>query len=127
NQIYFGHGRYGVEEASQFFFGKKAAELSLGEAALLAGLPQSPGRLSPIRHPERAKQRQRYVLGQMLANGWIDAKEYEAFVDAEIVLAERPPEPPGPYYLEEVRRILVQRYGNEEVLTGGLRVTIGMD
>ncbi|HLV59912.1 MAG TPA: PBP1A family penicillin-binding protein [Fredinandcohnia sp.] len=127
NQIYFGHGRYGVEEAAQFYFGKKAAELDLAEAALLAGLPQSPGRLSPLRHPDRAKQRQRYVLGQMLANGWIDQRAYDEVVDAEIRLAEPPPEPPGPYYLEEVRRILVERYGAETVLTGGLRVYVAMD
>lgn len=127
NQIYFGHGRYGVEEASQFFFGKKARDLELAEAALLAGLIQSPGRLSPIRHPDRAKQRQRYVLGQMLANGWIAQMDYDAVIDAEIALADPPPDTPGPYYLEEVRRILVQRYGNDRVLTGGLRVTIGMD
>lgn len=127
NQIYFGHGRYGVEEAALFFFGKKARDLSLGEAALLAGLPQSPGRLSPLRNPENAENRQRYVLGQMLEKGWITQAEYEDTVGRPVALAEGPSHRPGPYYLEEVRRYLVERYGNEAVLTGGLRVTIGMD
>lgn len=127
NQIYFGHGRYGVEEASLFFFGKKARDLDLGEAALLAGLPQSPARLSPVRYPDPAKQRQRYVLDRMLENGWISQAEHDAEYDRPIRLAERPADPPGPYYLEEVRRYLVERYGNEQVLTGGLRVYVGMD
>lgn len=127
NQIYFGHGRYGVEEAALFYFGKKARDLDLGEAALLAGLVQSPERLSPIRHPDRAKQRQRYVLERMLENGWISQAEFAAEIDRPIRVAERPEDPPGPYYLEEVRRYLVERYGNEQVLTGGLRVYVSMD
>jgi penicillin-binding protein 1A len=65
NQINFGHGRYGVQEAARFYFGKDVSTLDLAEASLLAGLPQAPGRLSPLRHPEAAKQRQRYVLDQL--------------------------------------------------------------
>jgi penicillin-binding protein 1A len=65
NHINFGHARYGVQEASRFYFGKDVSQLSLAEASMLAGLPQSPGRLSPLRHPEAAKQRQRYVLDQL--------------------------------------------------------------
>src|SRR6185436_12394119 len=64
NQIYYGHGRYGCEEAARYFFGKSVKDVDLAEAALLAGLPQSPERLSPRKHPEAAKTRQRYVLGQ---------------------------------------------------------------
>lgn len=127
NQIYFGHGRYGVEEAAQFYFGKKASELTLAEASLLAGLPQSPGRLSPLRNPDAALARQRYVLGQMLANGWITKEEHDDALGRPLALAPRPAPQVGPYYLEEVRRYLVERYGNEQVLTGGMRVTIGMD
>ena len=63
NQIYYGHGRYGCEEAARYFFGKSVKEIDLAEAALLAGLPQSPERLSPRKHPDAAKARQRYVLG----------------------------------------------------------------
>ena len=74
NQIYYGHGRYGCEEAARYFFGKSVRELDLAEAALLAGLPQSPERLSPRKHPDAAKTRQRYVLGQMAEHGYIDRK-----------------------------------------------------
>jgi penicillin-binding protein 1A len=127
NQIYFGHRRYGVEEASRFFFGKGVAELSLGEAAVLAGVVQSPARLSPVNHPEAAKHRQLYVLGQMLANGWITRAQHDREVARPITVAARPPPPPGAWYAEEVRRYLVDRYGEERVLTGGLRVTVAMD
>lgn len=127
NQIYFGHGRHGVEEASRFYFGKSVRELDLGEAAMIAGLPQSPNRLSPIRHPERAKQRQTYVLDRMYENGWITKGEHEREVARKIVVADQPADVPGPYFVEEVRRYLVERYGNEAVLTGGMKVTIPMD
>ena len=127
NQIYFGHGRYGVEEAARFYFGKGVKDVTLGEAAMLAGLPQSPGRLSPVTHPERAKARQRYVLGRMLENGWITKAEHDREVDRPIRVADRPADAPGPYYVEEVRRYLVEKYGNEAVLTGGLQVHVGMD
>ena len=73
NQIYYGHGRYGCEEAARYFFGKSVKDVNLAEAALLAGLPQSPERLSPRKHPEAAKTRQRYVLGRMAENGFIPA------------------------------------------------------
>lgn len=127
NQIYFGHGRYGVEEASRFYFGKGVRDLDLGEAALIAGLPQSPNRLTPVRHPERAKQRQLYVLGRMYENGWITKGEHDREVARKIEVVDQPEDVPGPYFVEEVRRYLVERYGNEAVLTGGLRVTIPMD
>lgn len=127
NQIYFGHGRYGVEEASRFYFGKSVKDLTLGEAAMIAGLPQSPARLSPVIHPDRAKQRQTYVLGRMLENGWITKEEHDREVARPIKTAKRPPEPPGAYYVEEVRRYLVDRYGNDRVLNGGLEVHVGMD
>lgn len=127
NQIYFGHGRYGVEEAARHYFGKGVRDVDLGEAAMLAGLPQSPARLSPIRHPERAKTRQRYVLGRMLENGWITQAEYDREIDAPILVAERPEPMGGSWYVEEVRRRLVERYGDEMVLAGGLEVHVGMD
>jgi penicillin-binding protein 1A len=71
NEIYFGHGRYGVEEASRFFFDKHAWEINLAQAALLAGLPKGPMLNSPLNHPKRAKQRQNYVLTQMVNNGFV--------------------------------------------------------
>ena len=71
NQIYLGHRRYGVEEASRYYFGKPVAKLTLGEAATLAGVVQSPERLSPVKHPAAAKERQRYVLRRMAEEGFI--------------------------------------------------------
>jgi penicillin-binding protein 1A len=87
NQIYYGHGRYGCEEAARYFFGKSVKEIDLAEAALLAGLPQSPERLSPRKHPEAAKARQRYVLGQMADHGFIDRKTAEKIATQPIRLA----------------------------------------
>src|SRR5512146_812154 len=77
NQIYFAHRRYGVEEASRFYFGKPVQKLSVGEAAMVAGLVQSPERLSPVKHPQAAKERQRYVLRRMAEEGFISTKVAE--------------------------------------------------
>lgn len=127
NHIYFGDLRYGVEEAAQYFFGKSVDKLSLGEAALLAGLPQSPQRLNPRRHPERAKTRQSYVLRQMAENGFITRAQAEAEIARPIACVPEPPPAPGAYYAEEVRKSLVERYGEQLVYEGGLRVEVGMD
>jgi penicillin-binding protein 1A len=71
NHIYLGHGRYGIEEASRYYFGKKAARIDLAEAALLAGIVAAPERFSPRGHPERALERRRYVLHQMVVKGFL--------------------------------------------------------
>ncbi len=127
NHIYFGHGRYGVEEAAQFYFGKPVTDLSLGEAALLAGLPQSPGRLSPLRNPKRAKARQTYVLEQMAKNGFITPAQAKQEIAQPIAAVGRELSSPGAYYIEEVRRHLVETYGEQLVYEGALRVEIAMD
>ncbi|MGI5863976.1 MAG: penicillin-binding protein 1A [Myxococcales bacterium] len=127
NHIYFGHGRYGVEEAAQFYFGKSVTDLSLGEAAMLAGLPQSPGRLSPLRNPKRAKARQTYVLEQMVKNGFITAAQARQEIAKPIAAVGREISSPGAYYVEEVRRHLVETYGEKLVYEGALRVEIAMD
>lgn len=127
NQIYFGHRRYGVEEASRLFFDHGVRELTLGEAALLAGLPQSPVRLSPLQHPERAKKRQRYVLGQLLQNGYITQVEHDREVLRPLPVIAREDVTPGPFYVEHVRRLLVEQLGEQAVLTEGLRVHLAMD
>jgi penicillin-binding protein 1A len=127
NTIYFGHGRYGVEEASLFYFGKHAADLTLGEAAVVAGTVQSPHRINPVTNIVRAKKRQRYVLGQLAGHGFATAEQVAPFLEAPIVLGPRPPTPLGLYYAEDVRKTLVARYGEKAVLEGGLRVSIAMD
>ena len=77
NQIYFGHGAYGIGEASDTYFGKPVEELTVSEGALLAGLPKAPSRFSPFANPQRAELRRRYVLGRMLATERIDSETYK--------------------------------------------------
>jgi penicillin-binding protein 1A len=127
NQIYLGHLRYGVEEASRFYFAKGVRDLTLGEAATLAGVIQSPMRHSPVNHPVSAKRRQEYVLRRMREEGWITERQHQAELARPI--AVRPPEekPPGDWYADEVRKYLDERYGAEAVETQGLQVDVGMD
>jgi penicillin-binding protein 1A len=89
NQINFGHARYGVHEAAAYYFDRDVEELGLAEAALLAGIPKGPAIYDPIDHPEAAKQRRRYVLGEMLRNGMISESEVELAATAPLELAER--------------------------------------
>jgi penicillin-binding protein 1A len=126
NQIYFGHNRYGVEEAALFYFGKHAKELTIAEAAVLAGTPQLPHRINPVTNVVMAKARQQYVLRQLAEHGFLPAHVVAAEMDKPIVLAPRRPPQVGPYYVEEVRRTLIARYGEQAVLEGGMRVEIAM-
>jgi penicillin-binding protein 1A len=89
NQMYLGSGAYGVEAASRLYFGKPALELELAEAALIAGILQTPSRQSPLINPERARERRNYVLGEMRNNGYITASEADAATASDIVLAKR--------------------------------------
>ena len=127
NQVNFGHSRYGIEEAALFYFGKHAAQLDVGEAAVLAGTLQQPARINPVTNLARAKARQAYVLEQMVKHGFLSEPEARAAQAKRLVLAPRPPPPVGPYYVEEIRRMLVARYGDQAVLGGGLRIQIAMD
>jgi penicillin-binding protein 1A len=127
NQIYFGHRRYGVEEASRFFFNKSVRALTIGEAALLAGLVQSPERLSPVKHPQAAKERQKYVLRRMAEEGFISPKVAEAETARPLSVHRRTEEPPGAWYADAVRKYLDERYGAERVETDGLVVDVSMD
>jgi penicillin-binding protein 1A len=127
NQIYFGHGRYGVEEASRFFFAKPVKEVTLGEAAMLAGVIQSPARWSPVRHPVGAKDRQRYVLGRMATEGFITAAQAAAEERRPIVTSPPESEPPGSWYADAVRKWLDEQYGAEAVDTEGFQVEVAMD
>jgi len=126
NQIYLGHRRYGVEEAARFYFGKSVRSLTLGESAMLAGLVQSPERLSPAKHPDAAKARQRYVLRRMVEEGFIDARTAEA-EGQRPVLVLRHEDPPGSWYADAVRKYLDERYGADRVETDGLVVDVAMN
>ncbi len=127
NQIYFGHRRYGVEEASRFYFGKGVQKLSVGEAAMIAGLVQSPERLSPVKHPEAAKERQKYVLRRMAEEGFISHRAAEAEMAKPVAVASHSEEPVGEWYADAIRKYLDERYGAERVETDGLQVDIAME
>ncbi len=128
NQIYFGHGNYGVQAASRFYFAKDAKDLALGEAALIAGIAQSPVRLSPIESPEHAASRRNHVLDRMAEEKYITREEAETAKRQPLGLRPRR-EPPSiaPYFLEEVRKYLEKQYGSQRIYQGGLRVYTTLD
>jgi penicillin-binding protein 1A len=129
NQIYYGHGRYGCEEAARYFFGKSVKDINVAEAALLAGLPQSPERLSPRKHPEAAKTRQRYVLGRLAETGII-APALAAKLAAEpIRLARETGASRGMAgeAVDGVGRFLAERYGERTAFEIGTTVETTID
>jgi penicillin-binding protein 1A len=128
NQIYLGHGVYGFEAASQFYFSKPAKRLTLDEAALLAGLPKSPSYYSPITHPDHALKRRNLVINSMLEDGNITAQQAAAARDQPIHLeVAHDPDSLAPYFVEEIRRYLEAKYGSDQVHEGGLRVYTSLD
>lgn len=124
NQIYLGHRAYGVEAAAENYFDKNVEQLSLAECAILAGLPQAPSRYSPYRHYQRAMERQKYVLGRMVAEGYITATEARLATEEEVAIKPRLNNllEVTAYFNEEVRRYLENRFGTELLYTGGLQV-----
>ncbi len=123
NNIYLGSGAYGVAAAAQEYFGKNVEDLTLPEAALLAGLPQAPSRYSPFRHWPRAKARQRYVLDRMADVQLVTRVQATAAAREPIALAPRKGSfIAAPYYVEHVRRLLEERYGESALYALGLRV-----
>lgn len=130
NQIYLGHGAYGVQAAARNYFRKDVDDLTLGEAAMLAGLPPQPGRLNPVLDFEGARQRQRYVLDRMVAEGFIDdATADVAFADVPAVHRELPSvfDERAPYFAEHVRKHIQEEYGYDALNTAGLRVYTTVD
>jgi penicillin-binding protein 1A len=129
NQIYYGHGRYGCEEAARYFFGKSVRDINLAEAALLAGLPQSPERLSPRRHPEAAKTRQRYVLGQMAERGYIDRATADRVAAEPIRLARESASARGiaAEAVDVVGAVLAEKLGESAATESGITVTTTLD
>ncbi|MEW6429750.1 MAG: PBP1A family penicillin-binding protein [Thermodesulfobacteriota bacterium] len=128
NDIYLGEGAYGVEAAARVYFGKTAAELELGEMALLAGLPQAPSRYSPMVNADLARKRQVYVLNRMAEDGYITASMARKAYETPLALAgktERTAE--EKYFLQEVNRWIIERYGRQTLLTGGLSVATTME
>ena len=129
NKVYLGDGFYGVEAASRGYFGKSAATLAVEEAALLAGLIQSPSNSAPTVNMERAVSRRNVVLQAMVSAGALDAAAAERAKRVPVTLknALEVRETSGLYFKEEVRKALVERFGWERVYQGGLRVYTTMD
>jgi penicillin-binding protein 1A len=129
NKVYFGDGLYGVEAASLGYFGKSAADLTLSQAALLAGLVKSPSTYAPTVDLERAVARQKVVLQAMRNARVIDQQAYDAALKSPVRLTDalRSQEPFGQYFKEEVRKELVERFGWERVYEGGLKVHTTLD
>jgi penicillin-binding protein 1A len=124
NQIYLGHGAYGVQAAAENYFGKSVEDLNLAECAILAGLPQAPSRYSPFWHPEKAKQRQIYVLNRMINEGYITNVQATEAINAPLDIKPRQHWyiEKVPYYTEYVRKYLEEKYGRETLYTDGLTV-----
>jgi penicillin-binding protein 1A len=128
NQIYLGHGSYGFEAASEYYFSKPAKKLTLEEAALLAGLPKWPANYSPINHPDRALKRRNLVINAMLEDGKITAKQATQAREKPIELnVAHDPGSLAPNFVEEIRRYLETTYGSDQVHQGGLRVYTSLD
>jgi penicillin-binding protein 1A len=130
NQMYFGHGVYGVEAASRLYFGKSAKDVNIEEAALIAGILQGNVRQSPYVNRDAALRRRNYTLGRMAEVGYITQAQAEEAKKKPIVVR---PEPPGqatsaaPYFLEEVRRELESRYGAKQLYENGLSIQTAID
>ena len=128
NQIFLGHGAYGFEAASEYYFSKPAKQLTLEEASLLAGLPKAPQYYSPINHPDRALKRRNLVLNGMLEDGKITAAQAADAKAKPIALnLQKDPNSLAPHYVEEIRRYLEAKYGSDQVHEGGLRVYTSLD
>jgi len=128
NQIFLGHGVYGFESASEFYFSKPARKLTLAEAALLAGLPKGPGIYSPINHPDRALKRRNLVINAMLEDGKITtAQAADARSEPVALHLQHDPNSLAPYFVEETRRYLENKYGADQVHEGGLKVYTSLD
>ena len=128
NQIYLGHGMYGFEAASEFYFSKHAKDLTLTEAALLAGLPKGPSAFSPLLNPDKALRRRNLVLSEMESDKVISHAQAEEARNSPLGLhVAQPQMSVAPWFQEEVRRELEKRFGTEQVHEAGLRVETTLD
>ncbi len=129
NEIYLGHGSYGVQAAAKVYFDKDVSDLTVAEAAMIAGMPQAPGKFSPHLNPKKAKERQIYVLRRMLENRYLSQSEYDDAVNENLkVHGEVDVNPKySPYFVETIRRIIVEKYGDRAVNEEGLRVYVNID
>jgi penicillin-binding protein 1A len=132
NTIYFGHGAWGVDTASRTYFGKPSSEVTLPEAAILAGLIAAPGRYSPLSNFENAKMRQRYVLERLVTLGWITEEERDAAYAEELVFKHVPNKVQefnrAPYFVSHILfNELLPKYGPDLVYSGGMEIHTTLD
>ena len=128
NTIYFGHGAYGVESAAQAYFGKSVEKLSVPEAAMIAGVIKSPGRYSPYLEPAAAKNRRDTVLGQMRAQNYLKAEAYAKAVATPVKTSGlKSAATAAPYFVEWIKQLLGEKYGQEQIYRGGLVVRTTLD
>jgi membrane peptidoglycan carboxypeptidase len=127
NEVSYGGTAYGIEEASQMYFGKSAKDLALPEAAYLAGLPKSPSKFSPFNDPTLAKERQVNVLNLMAINGYVSQNEADFAKYENLKVIPRKTEIKAPHFVMYIRQILAEKYGEEVVETGGLEVVTTLD
>ncbi|OLB75946.1 MAG: hypothetical protein AUH96_02885, partial [Nitrospirae bacterium 13_2_20CM_2_61_4] len=122
NQIYFGHGAYGVQSASQTYFNKDVGQLTVSESAFLAGLPKAPSDYSPYNHQQAAKRRQTVVLKRMTEEGFITPQQASQAIAQPLSFRPLARDDLAPYFVERVRQRLVAEYGETMVYKGGLQV-----
>lgn len=129
NHVYLGHGAYGVAAAAETYFGKEVEDLTIAESALLAGLVASPTKYAPTHNMKLARERQVYVLGHMRDDHYITEAEYQAALVEPIALVDESDvnHLASPYFVEHVRRLATERYGNSELFRGGLRFYSTLD
>ena len=128
NTIYFGHGAWGVASAARVYFGKAVGDLTLPESAMIAGVIRSPGRFSPYVDPAAAKARRDTVLGLMLDQGIITQAEHDTAIAAVVkTVGLKKSAAKAPYFVEWVKSQLIEKYGAQRVLRGGLRVRTTLD
>ncbi|HET9620565.1 MAG TPA: PBP1A family penicillin-binding protein [Kofleriaceae bacterium] len=129
NHVYLGHGAYGVGAAAETYFGKEVEDLTIAEAAMLAGLVASPTKYAPHRNMTLARERQRYVLGHMRDDHYISDAEHEAALAEPIALVDESDlnHLASPYFVEHVRQVATKRYGNRDLFRGGLKFYSTLD
>ena len=130
NEIFLGENSYGIAAAATVYFGKSLDELTLAQAAFLAALPKAPSNYNPRRNLNAAVIRRNYVLGQMEENGYITAEDAQVAEDEQLIASNRPfgaVVADVDYFVEEVRRVLYNQYGEKALYDGGLQVRSTLD
>jgi penicillin-binding protein 1A len=129
NQIYLGHGAYGVAAAAESYFAKTIEDLNIAESAVLAGLPQAPSKYSPYHHPQQAKKRQVYILNRMVEEGFISPSEASRAAQSSYLIRskEKPSLEKALHYVEYIRRYVEEKYGKDALYKDGLQVFSTID